>query len=102
IRHVGDFRQPDARADIDRLIGGSEYSPIVADDVIAEPYAVGRRFVVRPDDPYSRIVIESIGAELKLYDGRMNHNNGWFVVSSEVPAGVTENAIRWVITPNVV
>ena len=102
IRHVGDFRQPDARADIDQLIGGSEYSPIVADDVIAEPYAVGRRFVVRPDDPYSRIVIESIGAELKLYDGRMNHNNGWFVVSSEVPAGVTENAIRWVITPNVV
>lgn len=102
IRHVGDFRQPDARADIDRLIGGSEYSPIVADDIIAEPYAAGRRFIVRPDDPYSRLVIESKGSELKLYDGRMNHNNGWFVVSSEVPAGATENAIRWVITPNVV
>ena len=57
---------------------------------------------MRPDDPYSRLVIESRGTELKLYDGRMNHNNGWFVVSSEVPAGVTEKAIQWVITPNVV
>lgn len=103
IWHIGDFRQPDAKADIERLTGGGkEYSPIIADDIIAEPYAVGRRFIVRPDDPYSRLVIESPGSELKLYDGRMNHNNGWFVVSSEVPAGMTENAIRWVITPNVV
>ena len=60
------------------------------------------RFVVRPDDPYNRLVIESKGTELKLYDGRMNHNNGWFVISSEVPAGATDNAIEWVITPNVV
>jgi endoglucanase len=62
----------------------------------------GKRFVVRPDDPYNRFVIESKGTDLKLYDGRMNHNNGWFVVSSEVPTGATENAIQWVITPNVV
>ena len=58
--------------------------------------------MVRPDDPYNRFVIESKGTDLKLYDGRMNHNNGWFVVSSEVPTGATENAIQWVITPNVV
>ena len=32
----------------------------------------------------------------------MNHNNGWFVISSEVPTGATKNAIEWVITPNVV
>lgn len=32
----------------------------------------------------------------------MNHNNGWFVISSEVPAGAAANAIQWVITPNVV
>ena len=37
-----------------------------------------------------------------MYNGRMNHNNGWFVISSEVPAGATKNAIQWVITPNVV
>lgn len=101
--HIWNFSEPDAKADAERLADGNkEYSPIVADDIIAEPYAVGRRFIVRPDDPYNRLVIESMGSELKLYDGRMNHNNGWFVVSSEVPAGVTEKAIRWVITPNAV
>ncbi|HEY5563788.1 MAG TPA: glycoside hydrolase family 9 protein [Clostridiaceae bacterium] len=101
--HTGNFSQPDAKADINRLSGDSKgYNPIIADDIIAEPYSVGKRFTVRPDDPYNRFTIESKGAELKLYDGRMNHNNGWFVISSEVPAGATENAIQWVITPNVV
>ncbi len=101
--HSGEFAEPDARADKKHLSGDNNgYNPIIADDIIAEPYAVGRRFTVRPDDPYSRFTIESNAAELKLYDGRMNHNNGWFVVSSEVPSGATQNAIQWVITPNVV
>jgi len=39
---------------------------------------------------------------MNLYDGRMQHNNGWFIVSSDIPAGTTKNALKWVITPNVV
>ncbi len=101
--HTGDFCEPDARADLKLLSGDNKgYNPMIADDLIAKPYAVGRRFTVRPDDPYNRFTIESKTAELKLYDGRMNHNNGWFVVSSEVPAGATQNAMEWVIAPNVV
>jgi len=104
--HTGDFGnsgQSEVKADLNHLSGGSKgYSPIIADDIIAEPYAVGRRFTARPDDPYNRLTIETGGAELKLYDGRMNHNNGWFVVSSEAPAEMTNNAIQWIITPNVV
>ena len=79
-----------------------EYNPLIADDVIAEPYASGRRFTVRPDDPYSRFTIESLTCPLRLYDGRMNHNNGWFVISSEIPASADKGAIQWIITPNVV
>ena len=79
---------------------GTEYSPIVADDLIAEPYAVGRRFTCRPDDPMSRFTVVSETADLKLYDGRMNHNNGWFVLSSEIPADMQKGAIRWTITPD--
>lgn len=95
--------QGDILADRKKLSGDRNgYNPIIADDIIAEPYAVGRRFAVCPDDPYNRFTVESLGTELKLYDGRMNHNNGWFVLSSEVPAGVSKGAIRWVITPNVV
>ncbi len=101
--HAGNYSEPDATADLKLLSGDNQgYNPMVADDLVAEPYAVGRRFTVRPDDPYNRFTIASKGTDLKLYDGRMNHNNGWFVISSEVPAGATANAIQWVITPNVV
>ena len=101
--HTGNYGQTDAKADMKHLSGDNKgYNPMIADDLIAEPYAVGKRFTLRPEDPFNRLTIESKGTDLKFYDGRMNHNNGWFVISSEVPAGATKNAIRWVITPNVV
>ena len=103
-KHTGDFH-PDGRSiiDFDRLVAeGKGYNPIVADDIIAEPYAVGRCFVSRPDDPYSKLTVQTLTADLKLYDGRMNHNNGWFVLRSEIPAGATKEAVKWIITPNIV
>jgi len=103
-KHTGHFHQEGRPIiDFDRLIAeGEGYNPIVADDIIAEPYAVGRKFVSRPDDPYSRLTIETLGTDLKLYDGRMNHNNGWFVLRSEIPAGATKEAVKWIITPSIV
>lgn len=100
ISHTGNFN-PEGKASIAQLTGQG-YSPMIADDIVSEPYATGKRFTVRPDDPYNRFTIESQGAELKLFDGRMNHNNGWFVVRSEVQAGATKEAIKWVITPHIV
>ncbi len=102
IFHNGNYHNEKAPlADINRLIGKG-YSPIVADDVIAEPYAIGKKFTSRPDDPYNKITIESLTGDLKLYDGRMNHNNGWFVLRSEIKPGATKGAIKWIILPNVV
>ena len=102
ILHTGDFfAHKGQKADVSQL-NATGYSPLVADDVIAEPYAVGRVFTSRPDDPYSKITIESESGDLKLYDGRLNHNNGWFVLRSEIAPGVTKNAVVWVITPHVV
>ncbi|MBQ7213500.1 MAG: glycoside hydrolase family 9 protein [Bacteroidales bacterium] len=102
-KSVGDFHPANTpNTDVKHLIGEG-YSPFTADAVIAEPYAVGRSFTVRPDDPYSRLTIRAVtGADLKLYDGRMNHNNGWFVLRSDIPAGVTKKAVQWYIEPNVV
>lgn len=88
-------------ADIEHL-NGEGYSPFLADRIVAEPYAVGRSFTSRPDDPHSRITIKSLTSDLKLYDGRMNHNNGWFVLRSEIPAGATKGAVIWYIEPSVV
>jgi len=83
-------------------VDDSQYNPIIADDLIAEPYAVGKKLTVCPEDDYLRFTIESKTSELKLYDGRMNHNNGWFVVSSEIPADKTEAVVEWIISPNVI
>ena len=98
---IGDFRPrraPDT--DVKHLIGEG-YSPFTADEVIAAPYAVGRSFTSRPDDPASRLTIRSEQVDMKLYDGRMNHNNGWFVLRSEIPAGVAAGALKWYIEPTV-
>ncbi len=86
------------KADLAQL-DGKGYSPLRADDIIAAPYAVGRKFTSRPDDRSQRLTVESLSGDLKLYDGRMNHNNGWFVLRSEIAPGATKGAVRWRITP---
>ena len=99
--HEGDFfAGRGQKADLEQL-DGEGYSPLRADDIIAEPYAVGRKFTSRPDDPSQKVTVESLTGDLKLYDGRMNHNNGWFVLRSEIAKGATKGAVRWIITPAV-
>ncbi len=82
-------------------LDGTGYSPLRADDIIASPYAIGSKFTSRPDDRSQRLTVESLTGDLKLYDGRMNHNNGWFVLRSEIAPGATKGAVRWLITPAV-
>ena len=102
MEHRGDYYAGKGqRADLKQM-AGEGYSPYTADGIIAEPYAVGRCYVSRPDDPYSKLTIESLTGDLKLYDGRMNHNNGWFVLRSEIAKGATKGAVKWLITPTVV
>ena len=71
-------------------------------DFIALPYAVGNTLTVRPDDPLGCFTVKSEETKLNLYDGRLKHANGWFIISSDIPGGKTKEAIKWVITPNVV
>lgn len=82
-------------------INPDSYNPIIADDLVAEPYAVGRTFVACPQNIRKRFKVVGISNDIKLFDGRMNHNNGWFVLSSELLGGVKENALVWDILPAV-
>jgi len=68
--------------------------------VSAQPMAAGKQLTVAPEDEMMRLTISSSGSDLQLIDGRYIHNNGWFVVRSLVPPGVTKKAIEWIITPN--
>ncbi|HEY6530103.1 MAG TPA: glycoside hydrolase, partial [Cellvibrionaceae bacterium] len=64
--------------------------------------AVGNKLTVAPDDDKRRIVIQNNSGKLELWDGRSNHNNGWYIVRTSIPANATKNAVEWVVTPNVV
>ena len=99
--HNGNYHQAGKPLADMKQLNAKGYSPMIADDIIAEPYAVGKKFTSCPADAMNRLTIESFTGDLKLYDGRMNHNNGWFIVRSEIAKGATKGAVRWKITPTV-
>lgn len=70
------------------------------DVYIPEPMAHGQKLVIAPEDPYRRITFEAVRGEIHLLDGRGATQNGWFIVRSEIPAGISQGAVEWMITPN--
>lgn len=68
---------------------------------LGAPLATGRRLVIAADDDMQRMTVQSRNGTLELIDGRLNHNNGWFIVRQAIPAGATTNALEWVVTPHV-
>jgi endoglucanase len=68
----------------------------------AFPLATGRKLTIAPDVLEQTMIITSAKSELQLLDGRFYHNNGWFIVRSEVPSGATKGAIEWLVEPYVV
>jgi endoglucanase len=72
------------------------------DTIEMTPMAVGKKLVIVPENNQQRVEFESLNGELKLIDGRGVHNNGWFVVRSEVKKGAKEKAIEWIIRPSII
>jgi endoglucanase len=70
--------------------------------VLGEPLAMGQTLVIAPEEDFQRMIIHSEGNPLELWDGRINHNNGWFIVRSIAESGVTEGAVRWTVKPHTV
>ena len=65
------------------------------------PIETGHSIVMATDDP-SRMVKITSDAELKLFDGRMLAQNGWFVLRSVLPKGKTGKVITWTVEPNAI
>ena len=63
------------------------------------PLEIGHSITMAMDDPERMIRIHSNDAELKLYDGRMLAQNGWFVLRSVLPAGKTGKVVSWTVEP---
>ena len=79
----------------------SVFSPLRGDEEAAAPYASGHCFTFCPEDPLLRVTVKSMEGRLQLYDGRLSHNNGWFVLSSSFSSSGS-HAVEWVLTPNAV
>ena len=65
------------------------------------PIETGHSLSMATDDP-SRLVTITSDVELKLYDGRMLAQNGWFVLRSVLPAGKTGKVITWTVEPHAI
>ena len=66
------------------------------------PLETGHQLIVATDDPSRMIKITSNDAELKLFDGRMLAQNGWFVLRSVLPKGKTGKVITWTVEPHAI
>jgi hypothetical protein len=64
------------------------------------PMAEGKELIVCPGNR-KEIKFVSRKSKLKLIDGRGLYNNGWFVLRSTIPAGVSKNAVEWIISPKI-
>jgi len=67
-----------------------------------KPLGSGRRIVLAPEDPLTRVSIVSDQGPLALFDARNRAQNGWFVVRGLIPAGRTDDALVWHVRPNVI
>lgn len=96
---------PDGAAANPQIVQTSELKGLVPLDnhrAKAAPLATGKRLSVAPESDELRFVIESHQGELQLLDGRVEHQNGWFIVRTPVASGASKNAIHWTIKPNVI
>ncbi|MBR6285424.1 MAG: glycoside hydrolase family 9 protein [Bacteroidaceae bacterium] len=66
------------------------------------PMATGHTLIVANDTPERLVKITSSDAELKLYDGRMLAQNGWYVLRSSLPKGRTGKVVTWTIEPHAI
>ena len=66
------------------------------------PMGQGKILTLAGEDPLRKVVIEDMKGELVMVDNRNTSYSGWILVKSAIPSGVTNNAIEWTITPNIV
>ena len=66
------------------------------------PLEQGRTILMATDDPERLVKVTSQDADLKLYDGRILAQNGWFVLRSILPANKTGKVLTWTVEPHAI
>jgi endoglucanase len=72
--------------------------------IVPSAIAEGKTLVLAPEDAERRVKIisETSGQNLMLFDGRNLAQNGWFIVRSLLPANKTGKVLSWYIEPNAI
>jgi len=66
------------------------------------PLDKGNSIILSPEDPLTRVSINSESGPILLFDGRNQAQHGWFVVRTLLPAGKTGDVVVWHVKLNVV
>lgn len=66
------------------------------------PIETGHEIMMATDTPERLVKISSDDAELKLYDGRVLAQNGWYVLRSILPKGKTGKVVTWMVEPHAI
>ncbi|MFC2125121.1 glycoside hydrolase family 9 protein [Bacteroidota bacterium] len=69
------------------------YGPLLNGDI--KPYSEGKLLTVAPETESQRLTIKALKGNLQLTDGRRSSKGGWFIIRTAVPAGVTDEVIKW-------
>ena len=70
--------------------------------LVPKPLAMCKTLVLAPEDPERCVRIQSLTADVMLYDGRILAQNGWFVVRSLIPGKRTGTVAEWYVEPNTI
>ena len=65
------------------------------------PLETGHQITLATDQPERMVTITS-DAELKLYDGRILAQNGWYVLRSVLPKDKTGKVLSWTVEPHAI
>lgn len=77
----------------------SNHQKVSKDSFDLQPFARGFSFIASPEDEKTRIEVKSSRNELLLYDGRVQAQNGWFVLRSLLPAHTRGILVEWILKP---
>lgn len=66
------------------------------------PMETGHTIIMANDTPERLVKVTCADAELKLYDGRMLAQNGWYVLRSVLPKGKTGRVLTWTVEANAI
>ncbi len=66
------------------------------------PMETGHTIIMANDTPERLVKVTCDDAELKLYDGRILAQNGWYVLRSVLPKGKTGKVLTWTVEANAI